>query len=142
MLAAKIGQGSPSDLGTPGLEALICFISDFSLLTQRCLLVLTSPRTLFLLLCGLYPPMRALAQITDRIKAFGDVPQNCVMLDQGAESNKIMGGDAGSDPTVGSMLSAFRTASLSWEPRACWRGVAVRLGLKSRCFKVYCVQHF
>lgn len=91
MLAAKIGQGSPSDLRTPGLEALICFISDFSLLTQRCLLVLTSPGTLFLLLCGLYPLTRALAQITDRIKAFGDVPQNCVMLDQGAESNKIMG---------------------------------------------------
>lgn len=57
--------------------------------------------------------MRALAQITDRIKAFGDVPQNCVMLDQGAESNKIMVGNAGSDPTAGFVLSAFRTASLS-----------------------------
>lgn len=57
--------------------------------------------------------MRALAQITDRIKAFGDLPQNCVMLDQGAECNKIMEGDAESDPTAGSVLLAFRAASLS-----------------------------
>ena len=48
------GRG-PAGPGTPGTSLLSCFLSDFSPQTQRCLLVLTSPGTPLLPLCGLYP---------------------------------------------------------------------------------------
>lgn len=45
----------PAWPGTPGTSPLSCFLSNFCPQTQRCLLVLTSPGTPLLPLCGLYP---------------------------------------------------------------------------------------